>query len=396
MARNITHSHIQLSILFLMAAFGIMGGGLMAPALPSLVGPFNIDAGSVGLVLGVYTLSAALTLPLTGLMLDVFGRRKVALACLVIDGVFGVLCTIAPNFTVLLVFRFFQGIGIAALIPVAVTVISDWYHGQVRLKIMGYMSATISMSAVFIPVIGGYLATINWQYPFMVYGLSLVLAVFYFFNIPESGIIKESSGSKDMILNYLLSLRGALKLPAVRKVFMHALILYFLLYAMVVYFPLLLSVEYGLTLTMAGVALAFQAFISSIVASQAFRIDRKMSRNSRLVAGYFLLFSGFILIPFWENYYQLHISLFLLGIGMGTLMPTIFHWTTTAGPNNLTGTIISLFTTVKFIGMTLAPVLLRFPHFLYGINGVFVVSALLAFIWSAKSMLNPFQEQTES
>lgn len=380
--------YIRLGILFLMGAFGIMGGGLLAPALPSLVVPFNIEEGTVGLVLSVYTFSAALTLPVTGMMIDILGRRKVALICLVIDGVFGLLCTIAPNFTVLLIFRFFQGIGIAALIPVAVTVISDWYHGSERLKIMGYMSGTISMCAVFIPVIGGFLAAVNWKYPFMVYGLSLVLALFYYCIIPESS---QNAGLQDKgnkIAKYVNSLRSVMVIPTVRLIFFHALVLYFLLYSMINYFPLLLHDSYGLSLRLAGFALGFQALMSSIIASQASRLDRFMSRKAKLVSGYFLLFLGLVLIPVWGDFYQLLLSLVLLGIGMGILMPALYHWATTAGPRELVGSVIALFTTVKFIGMTLAPVILRYIYNVYGPEGTFIAASVVAIIWCLRIFLS--------
>ncbi len=380
---SVSKTHLRLSVLFLMGTFGIMGGGLLAPALPSLAEPFGVREGAVGLVLGVYTLSAALSLPFTGLMIDMLGRRKVALACLVIDGIFGLLCTMAPSFTLLLVFRFFQGIGIAALIPVAVTVISDWYSGRERLKIMGYMSGTISFSAIFIPVIGGFLAGINWRYPFMVYGFSIFLAVLYFFVIPETGAKAEEELYRNKVENYFRNLKSTLRIGEVLVVFLHALVLYFLLYTMVSYLPLLLSESYRLSLTMGGVALGFQAFISSLIASQASRVDRILSHQGKMIGGYFFLFGGFSLIPLWQNHYQFTVSLLFLGVGMGMIMPAIYHRATTAGPKELVGSIIALFTTVKFIGMTLAPVLLRTPYDVYGPEGPFFFSGLLAIIWCA-------------
>ena len=377
----------KLIILLVMGGFGVMGGGLLAPALPSLIEHFGIDEATVGLVLGIYTFAAALSLPFTGFLIDLLGRRITGIGCLLIDGLFGLLCTTAPNFTILLLFRFFQGIGIAGLIPVAMTVISDWYQGSKRLKVIGFLSGTVSLSAVVVPFLGGVLAGIDWRYPFLVYGLSLILALLFFLFIPESQSEHISELLAVKAAKHLSSLRSALKLDEVKQVFKDCLVLYFMLYAAITFLPLFLSGEYKLPDLFIGLAISITGFMGALVASQSVRINQIFKEGPKLFTGFILIGLSMVFIPIWLHGYQLVISLILFGTGMGIIQPAIYNRATTAGPEQLTGSIISLFNTVKFIGMTLAPVLLRFVYHYWSLEGVFFSTGLLAAAWALLSLV---------
>ncbi len=349
-------------VLLSMGAFGVMGGALVAPGLPSLIEPFGIEEGSAGLVLSVYTLSAAAALPVIGLLLDRLGRRRVAIGCLLVDGIFGVLCASAPSFGVLLLFRFIQGIGIAGLIPVAMTVIRDWYADRkLRLKMIGYLTGTISASAVLIPLLGGTLAAVDWRYPFWMYGFSLVLAGLFAVFIPETGPVgQDQIKILDDARQYLGSMVRALSIQRVRETFAHALVLYFLLYAMVTFLPLFLVYGHSLGEVAAGSFLSFQALLSAFVATRAHVIDDLVAPRSKLTLGFGLIVCALISLPLWAAPSGVVISLLIFGSGMGVVQPAIYHEATAAPPEELAGFVVALFNTMKYLGMSLSPVLLGY------------------------------------
>lgn len=373
----------KLIIILIMGSFGVMGGGLLAPALPTLSNAFAVTEDNVGLVLSVYTLAAAITLPFIGLLIDLFGRKKTGLICLLIDGSFGLLCVLAPNFYILLFFRFIQGIGIAGLIPIAMTLISDWYQDKKRLKAMGFLSGAISLSAVIIPSLGGFLATLNWRFPFLVYGLSIILAIFFHLLVkePELEQSKENKFNFLQIKEYFNKLFATLKLKEVQKVFIHSLVVYFILYTLVTFLPLFLTNNFGLTEFWAGVFISLQGFFSASFASQIDSIDNYFSWQQKLYLGFLLLFLSLLSLPLWHNYYLVLISLFLFGAGMGILQPSIYNKTTTVAPEKQLGSVIALFNTMKFIGMSLAPFSLRIVYAQYNLNAVFITAAILPLVW---------------
>ncbi len=380
----------RLIIILIMGSFGVMGGGLLAPALPTLSNAFAVSEDQVGLVLSVYTLAAAITLPFIGLLLDLIGRKKTGLICLLIDGIFGLLCVLAPNFYFLLFFRFLQGIGIAGLIPVAMTIISDWYQDKTRLKAMGFLSGAISLSAVIIPSVGGFLATLNWKFPFLVYGISLILAVFFYLLIEEPKIEKTEKNKFDFsqIKEYFNNLLTTLKLKQVQKVFIHSLVVYFILYTLVTFLPLFLTNKFSLTEFWAGIFISLQGFFAASFASQIDLIDSYLSFQEKLYLGFLLLLLSLISLPFWHNYYLVLISLFFFGAGMGILQPSIYNKATTVEPKKQLGSVIALFNTMKFIGMSLAPFSLRIIYANYNLDAVFITAAIVPLIWLLTLRLN--------
>ncbi len=67
--------------------------------------------------------------------------------------------------------------GIAGLLPVAMTLIGDFFKGAQKVKAMGYMSSTMALGAVVAPMIGGGLAMLSWRFSFLFYAVSIPLAV---------------------------------------------------------------------------------------------------------------------------------------------------------------------------------------------------------------------------
>lgn len=381
-----TRIDIRFGIIIVMAGFGIMGSGLPAPALPQLIAPFNVGPESVGLVLSVYTIAAAMTLPFIGYFIHHQGCKKVGIVCLLLDGVFGLLCAMATSFSFLLVCRFLQGMGIAGLVPVAMTLIRDWFKEQKRLRAMGILSGAISLSAVIIPLIGGFLGSFHWRFPFLVYGLSIVLALLFSLFVPESKIQENDKNNAENMMTdmktYLRALLKTLYISQVRQVFLNAIVLYFLLYTMVTFLPLFLTGHHHLNTTIAGFALSVQGVFASIVASQAVRAEELLGKKRKMVIGYLFISMALMVLPCWPNVYYLMLSLLLFGTGKGLIQPAIYNQAATVGTLALSGAIISLFNTTKYFGMSLSPFLLRYLHRYFGLAWVFVTCGIMTALWA--------------
>ena len=376
-------SYFKIAIILLMGAFGMMGGSLIAPGLAGLAQPFQVDEAAVGIVLSVLTISAALTLPFTGLLIDVLGRRYTALSCLVINGFFGMACIFATSFPMLLAFRFFQGIGIAALIPIAMTIVSDMYKGAIRLKMIGFLSGTISASQIIVPSLGGLLAYYNWRYPFIVYSLSLLLAVLFFIFVKDNQDYIEDKKSKKQqnIRQYLHSIVLVFKYREIREVFIHSFTLYYSLYTISTFVPLLISIKFGATSTEAGLALALHGFIAVIFSLLAHKLSFWFNWRLKVILGFSFIVLSLVTLPYWSNLTGVFFSMILYGIGIGLTQPAIFNRVTAKAPDNTKGLVVALFNSMKYLGMTLAPLTLRFVYTRLGFNYVFFAASLFLIIW---------------
>ncbi len=372
----------SLLVLLLMGGFGVMGGSLVAPGLPALTEPFGVSDDAVGLVLGILTFSAALTLPFTGLLLDILGRRTVGLSCLILNGAAGVLCALAPSFGVLLALRFIQGAAASGLIPTGMVIIGDRYAGEDRLRLIGMFVGVLAGTAAISPLVGGVLAAYSWRYPFYLYGSSFLLAGAFWLLVDETAPPEETLADRPTRLgDILIVVRSVLRASRVRIVFAHAVVLYFLLYTVVTFVPLFLVFTRGLTVAFAGLALSGQALVEALVATQARQVNRWLPGRARLTLGFGFMALGLILLPLCSAQLTMVLSLMVFGTGMGIAQPAVYDQATSASPRHIAGSVLGLFNAMKSIGMSLAPALLMGVYAHLGSVYVFFAAAALGMIW---------------
>ncbi|MFN2364320.1 MAG: MFS transporter [Halarsenatibacteraceae bacterium] len=389
-------------LVLIMGAFGVMGGGLIAPALPAIATAFSVSEENIGLVLSLYTFAAAISLPFIGYFLDKIGRRKVGLACLFIDGIGGLAIILVSNFPLLLVMRFLQGIGIAGLIPVAMTIFKDLFAGDEKLKLMGYLTGAISIGAVIIPSLGGFLASIDWRLVFAVYSLSLILGLVFLFKLPEtlprfannSNSKIEAENIENSPLEYFKSLLDIFKVPEIRNIMIHSLTIYFMLYALITFLPIYLVSGHGFSELFSGLAISLQGLFSAILASRASFIAKYLNWRQRSTLGYFLIGACFLLLPFWPNSsYLVSLSFIIYGTGMGIVSPTIYNRATELPPPEISGLVISVFNTMKFIGMTLSPFLLGLILIVTRLEIIFIGVGMMAILWGIYTFKGNLKEE---
>ncbi len=404
-------------ILLLMGAFGVMGGGLVAPGLPTIGAAFNAPEHQFGLILSIYTLAAAISLPVIGYFIDTVGRKKVGLTCLLIDGITGLTIILSPSFHVLLLLRFIQGIGIAGLVPVGMTIIGDLFSGDKRLQTIGFLSAGIAIAAVIIPLIGGALAALNWKYVFLVYGFSLILAILFYFIIPETKQNKRSENATSFISisdkqsesmnvpsqlinqnvektthsslkKYLSSLLEALKIKDIRNIIFHSFVLYFLLYGLISYSSTYLMKTHGFDEIFNGIAIAVHALFAALLASRAVIISKYLNWRKRAFLGYIIISLSFLLLPIWpKGSVFVAFSFICYGMGMGIVSPTIYNRVTKLSPPEISGAVIAIFNTMKYLGMTMAPIFIGIILLFSTLDVVFMLMGMICALWAILTII---------
>ncbi|HWW80788.1 MAG TPA: MFS transporter, partial [Steroidobacteraceae bacterium] len=94
-------------------------------ALPRVQGTLSATQDEMGWVLTSYIVAAAITIPLTGWLASEFGRRRIFLMSIVLFTIASVLCGLATSLPQIVFFRFLQGVGGAALVPLSQAVLFD-------------------------------------------------------------------------------------------------------------------------------------------------------------------------------------------------------------------------------------------------------------------------------
>ncbi len=151
---------------------------------PSIRADLHASAGAVGLVVSGYVVAFAVLL-ITGARLgSSLGYRTTFLLGLQVFTAASLACGLAPEVVSLTVARFVQGAGAALMVPQVLSGIQLHFHGQDRLKALGYFSVALSGGAVAGQFLGGVLIGADlfgsgWRPIFLVnvpIGVALMLA----------------------------------------------------------------------------------------------------------------------------------------------------------------------------------------------------------------------------
>ena len=134
--------------------------------LPSTV--FGVLEGQAYIVSGYLAVLAALLI-LGGALADYYGRRRIFAIGLVGFGAVSVLCGIAPNMELLVLFRLIQGAAGALLVPGSLSIITATFDGPARARAFGIWAAATSALTPGGQIIGGILVdTLSWRAAFLI------------------------------------------------------------------------------------------------------------------------------------------------------------------------------------------------------------------------------------
>lgn len=140
---------------------------VVATAIPSIVG----DLGGFqwfSWLFSIFMLSQAATVPLYGKLADLYGRKPVFTAGMILFLLGTALCGSAATMQALIAYRGLQGLGAGAVMPIALTVVADIFDPTERARIQGYISSVFGISAILGPALGGFIVT-HWTWPWIFY-----------------------------------------------------------------------------------------------------------------------------------------------------------------------------------------------------------------------------------
>ncbi len=341
-----------LHVILASSLMGVMGVSLISPILPELRVVFGVSDAQIGLVITVYTLPGVFLTPFIGLIADRIGRRRVIIPLLFVFGIGGAGIAFARTFEEMLVLRFLQGIGASALVTLAVTLIGDVYEGSRRNAVMGVNSSTIGTGAALYPLVGGALASIRWNVPFLFFGIGIAVGLAAVVVLPEP----EGTEPSDL-RSYLGGLGDVMSSPKALLIFAAVFAVFFVFYGAVqTALPLLLSDEFDLSSGQIGLTLAMVSIASAIVSSQYGRISEWRTAPELIALGFVAY--GCSLLGVWIAPSPVFVgaSLLAFGVGFGLVMPSIDTTIVTAVSDRLRAGMMGMRTSVLRLGQTAGPI----------------------------------------
>ena len=175
---------IGLMVTMLMAS---LSQTILSTALPTIVGQLGGVEEMTWVITG-YILASTVMMPVYGRVSDLFGRKPLLIAAILLFMIGSVFGGLADSIDFLIVARVIQGLGGGGLMILSQSAIAEVVPARERGKYMGVMGAVFAVSSVAGPLVGGWLTEgPGWRWAFWLnipLGVLAIVATVLFLKLP--------------------------------------------------------------------------------------------------------------------------------------------------------------------------------------------------------------------
>jgi EmrB/QacA subfamily drug resistance transporter len=159
---------VVLGGLILAMLLAVLDQTILATALPTIVGDLG-GLDHLSWVITAYLLASTASTPIWGKLSDLYGRKRLFEAAIVIFVAGSALCGLGQTLGELIAFRAFQGLAAGGLMTLAMAIVGDIVPPRERGRYQGYIQVAFLFGAVVGPLLGGLLVDhLSWRWVFYV------------------------------------------------------------------------------------------------------------------------------------------------------------------------------------------------------------------------------------
>lgn len=323
---------------------------------------------------------------------------------LIIYTLTGILYFFADTMIELILLSCVLGVGCGLVIPLAASLISQYFTGKARTKQLGMKSSLSNFTVIFATIFVGWIAAIKWQLAFIVYMIPIIpLCLIPFMTskyISANSIINDPD--KDSSTPAAKTAPRHIAFPgntAIKMLFCLMGLYFVMTYGTeVVSYYLPFSMEhYDLSTGDVGVATAMFFLAATVSGFLLTDIITYFQRKTMQVA-IFLCVIGLFFVGFVHAYWAYIVGVFVMGFGYGVIQPVIYDKTSYVAPTDADNTkYFSYLLTCNYIGISIVPFIIGAAkkifdatnevNFSFFFNGCVVAVVLIIAIIKRKSFV---------
>jgi MFS transporter, ACDE family, multidrug resistance protein len=368
-----------------------LGNSMLIPVLPMMEKELHISSFQSSLIITIYSIVAILLIPIAGFLSDRIGRKKVIIPSLLIAGIGGLISAFASwkindPYILILIGRLFQGLGAAGAAPIVLPLVGDMCKNEKDVNSgLGLIETSNTFGKVLSPILGAFLATFLWYMPFIaipVFCLISVILIQFMIVTPKDNEVDKSS-----FIMFLKKVKHILVKEGrwLISIFIVGCICMYILFGMLFYLSSDLEDKYGINGVIKGLILAIPL---GALCLASFITGKKLGKDKNHIK--WVIFIGIVMmtltllgISYTTNIYILLGALIISGIGIGISLPSLDALITNGVEKDQRGTITSIYSSARFIGVALGPptfvILIEISHkaLFFTVTGIGAFAALL-------------------
>ncbi|MGD7046613.1 MFS transporter [Rossellomorea marisflavi] len=365
-----------------------LGNSMLIPVLPIFEKKVGISSFQTSMIITSYSIASIFLIPIAGYLSDRFGRKMVILPSLVFSLIGGLIAGYASwkmsdPFLWIIIGRILQGIGAAGAAPIILPLVGDLYKDddEKTSSCLGIIETSNTFGKVLSPILGAAFAAFLWFLPFFsisFFSLISILLVIFFIKVPK----KKDPPME--LKEFIHKTKGIFKEHGKWIFTVFTIGAYVMLVLFGILFFLsdsfekihhLYGVKKGFVLAIPLLALCISSYISGKNIKGNVKVMKGIILGCLAILTLCVPFVGFLKD---QLVFLLCLTGFI-GIAIGALLPTLDALITENIEKEERGTISSLYSSSRFIGVAAGPPLVSLVM-KNGLNVSFIGAGLFAVI----------------
>jgi ACDE family multidrug resistance protein len=340
-----------------------LGNSMLIPVLPSVRNKLHITSFQVSLLITVYSAVAIILIPIAGYLSDRFGRKIIIIPSLLITGIGGLISGLGAwwlehPYVVIMLGRALQGVGAAGAFPIVLPLVGDIYKNESEVsKSLGIVEAANTLGKVLSPILGSVLAFVVWFLPFLTIPVLCVVSTILVAFLVKSPKKKDEKEETITFRHFLQNLKQIFVNNGrwLSAIFAIGCICMFVIFGTLFYISDILEDKYHIKGIWKGCVIAIP---SAALCLASFITGRKIGKNKKLMQwiiffGIAIVTASLVVSGMVQSLYWLITLISIAGIGIGVTLPCLDSLITEGIDKTERGTITSIYSFMRFIGVRL-------------------------------------------